>query len=51
MLSLAAQAYKLFSDKDNNDNDNIIKYLESNKDNLLHLDEKNYEKPSRSIDK
>ena len=37
--------------KDNNENDNIIKYLESNKDNLLHLDERNYEKPSRSIDK
>jgi hypothetical protein len=37
--------------KDNNDNDNIIKYLESNKDSLLHLDEKNYEKPSGSIDK
>jgi uncharacterized protein with ATP-grasp and redox domains len=29
-------------DKDNN-NDNVIKYLESSKDNLLDLAEKNYE--------
>jgi hypothetical protein len=29
-------------DKDNN-NDNVIKYLESNKDSILNLGEKNYE--------
>jgi hypothetical protein len=29
--------------KNNNDNNNIIKYLESNKDNLLDLAEENYE--------
>ncbi len=40
---LSRPSLQTLSDKDNNDNDNIIKYLESNKDNLLDLAVKNYE--------
>jgi hypothetical protein len=37
------------NDHDNKDNNNIIKYLESNKDNILNLAEKHYENLVESL--